>query len=50
MELLPKDIERLLPPLYSQEDKGDDAVAQIKFFTPWTGWTWYASEYDPAKR
>ena len=50
MKLLPKHVERLLPPLYSQEDKGDDAVAHIKFFTPWTGWTWYASEYDPAKR
>jgi len=50
MKLLPKYIEKLLPPLYSQEDKGEDAVAQVKFFTPWTGWTWYASEYDPAKR
>jgi hypothetical protein len=50
MELLPKHIERLLPPLYSQEEKGDDAVAHVKFFTPWTGWTWYASEYDPAQR
>lgn len=50
MKLLPKHIERVLPPLYSQEDKGGDAVALVKFFTPWTGWTWYASEYDPDKR
>lgn len=50
MELLPKDIEGTLPALYSQEDKGDEAIAQIKFFTPWTSWTWYASEYDPEKR
>jgi len=50
MELLPKHIERLLPPLYSQDEKGDEAVAQVKFFTPWTGWTWYASEYDPSER
>ena len=50
MELLPKHIERLLPPLYSQEEKRDEAVAHVKFFTPWTGWTWYASEYDPAER
>jgi hypothetical protein len=50
MELLPKHIERLLPPLYSQEDKGDAALAQVKFFTSWTYWTWYASEYDPARR
>ena len=50
MELLPKEIERMLPPLYSQEEKGDEAVAQVKFFTPWTSWTWYASEYDPGQR
>ena len=50
MELLPKHIERLLPPLYSQEEKGDEAVAQVKFFTPWTSWTWYASEYAPEQR
>ncbi len=50
MELLPKHIQELLPPLYSQEGKGEDAVAQVKFFTPWTSWTWYASEYDPAER
>lgn len=50
MELLPNEIAASLPPLYSQEGKGEDAVAQVKFFTPWTGWTWYASEYDPAQR
>ena len=50
MELLPKEIAALLPPLYSQEGKSGDAVALVKFFTPWTCWTWYASEYDPAER
>jgi len=39
-----------LPPLYSQEEKGNEALAIVKFFTSWTGWTWYASEYDPAER
>jgi len=35
-----------LPPLYSGEEKGLEAVAQIKFFTPDSSWTWYASEFD----
>ncbi len=35
-----------LPPLYSGEEKGLDAVAQVKFFTPDSSWTWYASEFD----
>jgi hypothetical protein len=50
MKLLPDDIAKRLPPLYSQEEQGDNAIAVVKFFTPWTGWTWYASEYDPEKR
>jgi len=50
MQLLPDDIAKQLPPLYSQEEQGGDAIAVAKFFTPWTGWTWYASEYDPEKR
>jgi hypothetical protein len=47
MKLLPKEIADRLPPLYSQEERGEDAISQVKFFTPWTSWTWYASEYDP---
>ena len=50
MKLIPKEIAERLPPLYSQEEQGEDAIAQIKFFTPWTNWTWYASEYEPEER
>ena len=32
-----------LPPLYSQEQT-KDPIVHVKFFTPWTGWTWYATE------
>ena len=46
MKLLTKKIRAKLPPLYSQEDKGLDALIQVKFFTPDAGWTWYASEFD----
>jgi hypothetical protein len=48
--LLPAEIAATLPPLYSQESQGEEAIARVKFFTPWTSWTWYASEYDPEDR
>jgi hypothetical protein len=35
-----------LPELYSEEDKGMEALALVKFFTPDSSWTWYASEFD----
>ena len=46
MKLLTKAIRGQLPPLDSQESKGLDAVAWVKFFTPDSSWTWYASEFD----
>jgi hypothetical protein len=42
--MLTKELEKKLPPLYSQDGKGYDAVAVVKYFTPWTNWTWYATE------
>lgn len=44
--LLDKASQENLPPLYSEEEKGLDALAQVKFFTPDSNWTWYASEFD----
>jgi hypothetical protein len=44
--LLDDESREKLPPLYSGEDQGLDALAQVKFFTPKCNWTWYASEYD----
>ena len=35
-----------LPPLYSNEEKGLEAIAPVKFFTPDSNWTWYSSEFD----
>jgi len=46
MKLLTETIRKAVPKLYSQEEKGDEAVAYIKFFTPWSNWTWYATEFD----
>ncbi len=50
MQLPPDDVAKLSPPLYSQEDRGENAIAVVKFFTPLTNWTLYASEYDPEQR
>lgn len=47
MKLITKKLERVLPPIMAQDGKGPDAVAYVKWFTPWTHWTWYATEYDP---
>ena len=46
MHLLTQAIRRKLPPLYANEEKGTDALAIVKFFTPDSSWTWYASEFD----
>jgi hypothetical protein len=44
--LLDDDSRKKLPLLYSGEEHGLDALAQVKFFTPDSSWTWYASEFD----
>jgi hypothetical protein len=45
MKLLTKELEAKLPRLY----KGTQ-IAYVKFFTPWSNWTWYACEYDPEEK
>jgi hypothetical protein len=44
--LLDQNSREKLPPLYSGEVLGLEALAQVKFFTPDSNWTWYASEFD----
>jgi hypothetical protein len=46
MKLMTQEIRKQLPAIYSQDGKGEDAVAVVKFFDPFSGWTWYASEFD----
>lgn len=45
MMLLTKEIKEKLPKIGSQDGK-DPATVKIvvKFFSPWTGWTWWAYE------
>ena len=50
MALLPKEVAAQLPPLYATEELGLAAQALVKFFTPDSNWTWYASEYDAEDR
>ena len=45
MKLLTEEIRKKIPPLYSQENV-KDPIVHVKFFTPWTNWTWYATEFD----
>lgn len=49
-KLLTKDIEAKLPKAYSTDGQGDEAVAIIKFFSPYNGWEWYATEYNAEDR
>jgi hypothetical protein len=45
MKLLTNELRRVLPALYSTEND-KDPMALVKFFTPWTSWSWYATEFD----
>jgi hypothetical protein len=45
-----KEIELIMPPIGSQEEKGYDAIVHVKYFTPDSNWTWFATEYDPVDR
>jgi hypothetical protein len=45
MQLLTKEIRERLPTLGATEHMSDPE-AQVKFFTPWTSWTWYGVEFD----
>ena len=44
--LLPQSVRQQLPALYATDDKGDQAIVRVKFFTPDSQWTWYATEFD----
>ena len=45
-QLLTDELRQQLPPLYSNEEIGMDAPALVKYFTPDSNWTWYASEFN----
>jgi len=43
MKLLPAEVRARLPKLYAQE-KTPDPIVHVKYFTPDSNWTWYATE------
>ena len=43
MDLLPEELKRILPPLYSQKSSSAPIV-HGKLFTPDAGWTWFITE------
>lgn len=45
-KLLNQEFRARIPQLYSTEEKRLNAQAQVKFFSPDSGWVWYAAEFD----
>ena len=45
MKLLTQELRQQLPPLRATAYE-DDPMVWVKFFTLWTHWTWYATEFD----
>lgn len=51
VKLLTKAIREKLPKLYTTENIPlEEKVAVVKYFTPWTNWTWYGVEFDGKDR
>jgi len=47
MKLMTKEIEAKLPKLYATEElKPEEKPIIVKFFHPFSNWTWYACEGD----
>lgn len=44
-EFFPESVRRRLPPIGATGEQ-KDPIVQVKFFTPWTNWTWYGIEFD----
>jgi len=46
LKLLTDELKKTIPYLKDQEKLGLNAIAYVKFFTPDSNWTWYATEFD----
>lgn len=49
-KLMTKEILNRIPGLYAQDGAGENAIVHVKFFTPFSGFTWYCTEYDPEQK
>ena len=46
-KLMTEEIRKRLPKLNETEDTPiEEKIAQVKFFSPYNGWRWYAVEFD----
>jgi len=46
-KLMTKKLESEIPPLYSTEKKAKkDIIVHAHYFTPFSSWDWYITEYD----
>ena len=47
-KLMTKEIGDTIPALYAYEEvqNTDDVMARAKLFSPYSGWTWYITEWD----
>lgn len=48
MKMMTKEIEGRFQKLGRQDHA--EAIVVAKFFCPWNGWAWYATEFDAADR
>ena len=49
-KMMTAELQKALPDLYSQDGKGDDAVAVVHYFSPYGNWDWYGTEFDGEDR
>lgn len=45
MKLVTKELEKKFPEIYETQ-RQEDPIVQAKYFCPWNGWTWFATEFD----
>lgn len=45
-KLMTKELREALPDYRETAGQGDEAIAQVKYFTPDSSWTWFATEFD----
>lgn len=44
-DLIPQTLREEIPQLYAAQQE-NDPLLRVKFFTPWSCWTWYVIEFD----
>lgn len=45
-KMMTEEIKKTIPDLYEQDGKGREAMAYVHYFSPWSGWDWYGTEFD----